>query len=80
MSQSQWNADRRAAKEKAKATIAEARAEAEQRLLEERGEAKVRELAGRKALKEAATPVSEDQVSEEAAGDQETDQGDQGTE
>jgi hypothetical protein len=53
LTQSQWDAQRREAKERAAEVVAANRAEAEQRLLEERGAAKAAELAGHRVVKAA---------------------------
>ncbi|AVJ49209.1 hypothetical protein PBI_BONINO_7 [Microbacterium phage Bonino] len=56
LTQSQWDAQRREAKERAAQAVAANRAEAEQRLLEERGAAKAAELAGHRVVKAAEVP------------------------
>ncbi|AVJ51204.1 hypothetical protein SEA_PUPPYEGGO_7 [Microbacterium phage PuppyEggo] len=78
LTQSQWDAQRREAKERAAGAVAANRAEAEQRLLEERGAAKAAELAGHRVVKatevpeevEVETPEAPEQGSGQAPDDQ----------
>ncbi|AUX82719.1 hypothetical protein PBI_BAINES_7 [Microbacterium phage Baines] len=60
LTQSQWDAQRREAKERAAEVVAANRAEAEQRLLEERGAAKAAELAGHRVVKAAEVPEEDE--------------------
>ncbi|AVR56487.1 hypothetical protein PBI_ROBINSON_7 [Microbacterium phage Robinson] len=78
LTQSQWDAQRREAKERAAQAVADNRAEAEQRLLEERGAAKAAEIAGHRVIPapadaeevEVETPEAPEQGSGQAPDDQ----------
>ncbi|QDF15972.1 hypothetical protein H3N89_gp07 [Microbacterium phage MonChoix] len=82
LTQSQWDAQRREAKARAAEAVAANRAEAEQRLLEERGAAKAAELAGHRVVKateeavEVETPEvqSQGEAQEQGSGQAPDDQ------
>ncbi|AUX83031.1 hypothetical protein PBI_BANDIK_7 [Microbacterium phage Bandik] len=76
LTQSQWDAQRREAKERAAAEFEASKTAALKRLVDERGEAKAAELAGANAIKavKAASAVEATEVPEEDSGQAPDDQ------